>query len=88
MIKKLLAASIIAGSMITGASNAGDVADLCTAIVDDMGMSDDNGGCTCFEDSISDEEKEIYLSLESEADWEARATDNMKESIAACFPAP
>jgi len=88
MNKKLLTASIFAGSMFAGATYAGDVADQCTAIVNEMGFEDTNGGCTCFEDSISAEEQAIYMALESEADWESNATDNMKESMAACFPAP
>lgn len=88
MIKNVLITSILAGPVFAGAAYAGEVAERCDAIVTEMGAEDANGGCVCFEDSISEEEQEIYLSLESEDDWNARATDDMKEAIAACFPAP
>lgn len=88
MIKKTLFACMFASSVFAGAANAGDVAEFCGAVVTEMGMEDANGGCTCFEDSLSEDEKSLYLSLESEDDWNARASDNMKGAMAACFPAP
>ena len=88
MIRKLLTTSILASVMIASAADAGDVAEFCGAVIDEMGLEDPNGGCTCFEDSLSEEDKALYLSLESEDDWNARASDDMKGAMAACFPAP
>ncbi|WP_375204125.1 hypothetical protein [Hyphococcus sp.] len=87
MIKKTLFAFIFASSFIASAASAGDVADFCGAVITEMGMEDANGGCTCFEDSLSEEDKSLYLSLENEDDWNARASDDMKGAMAACFPA-
>lgn len=87
MIKKTLIASVFTGVLFAGAANAGDVADFCGAVIAEMGMEDANGGCTCFEDSLSEEDKSLYLSLENEDDWNARASDDMKGAMAACFPA-
>ncbi|MAW79323.1 MAG: hypothetical protein CMI63_03730 [Parvularcula sp.] len=88
MIKKTLIASIFASSVLASAANAGEVAEFCTAVIDEMGLEDPDGGCACFEDYLSDEDQALYLSLESEDDWDARASDDMKNAMAACFPAP
>ena len=88
MIGKTIAACIFASSVFVGAAYAGEVAEFCGAVIDEMGLEDPDGGCTCFEDSLSAEDQALYLSLESEDDWNARASDDMKNAMAACFPAP
>lgn len=62
---------------------AGDAMDKCIADVTAYGADDPEGGCVCFFDSISDDAAEDYLDV---TDWEAEATDEMKEAGAACFP--
>jgi len=88
MIRKSLFACFAAGAIFAGASDAGEVADRCAVIAAEMGLEDTNGGCTCFENAISDDDKELYMLLENEQDWDNIATDAMHEAIAACFPAP
>jgi hypothetical protein len=69
--------------LLSGTALADEAMDKCVADVTAYGEKDPQGGCTCFFESISEEDAEAYLDV---SDWENEASDDMKEAGAACFP--
>lgn len=63
---------------------ANDAADHCMAYAEGVGVENPDEFCTCLVDEMTEEQAQEYVLITSEDEWEANASDGLKEAAEMC----